>query len=178
MSAHIAPIQPEDAAGAAAELLDEAKRKFGRVPEMMKVMANSPALLRSYLTLSAIVAEGALAPAREQLAIANAQRNGCEYCLSAHTLRGRNAAHLSPEELDAARKGESGDPHVAALLRLMREIAATAGDVSPEEVAAARAAGVTDEEIGELVVNVALDTISNYFNVLADVRNDWPVVSL
>lgn len=178
MSAHLAPIQPEDATGAAKELFAEAERKLGGVPEMMKVMAHSPVLLRSYLTLSEIVAGGALAPVREQLAIANAQRNGCEYCLSAHTLLGRDVAHLPAEELDAARKAESGDPHVRALLQLMTEIATNAGDVSPEQVAAARAAGVTDQEIGELVANVALDTISNFFNVLADVKNDWPVVAL
>lgn len=46
------------------------------------------------------------------------------------------------------------------------------------DVAAARLGGVTEEEIGELVANLALNILTNHFNVLAKVDNDWPVVSL
>ena len=57
-------------------------------------------------------------------------------------------------------------------------IAENAGDVDEADVAAARLGGVTEEEIGELVANLALNILTNYFNVLAKVDNDWPVVSL
>jgi uncharacterized peroxidase-related enzyme len=179
MPTTIAPIQPETATGTAKDLLDRVQRSLGLVPEMTKVMANSPALLKSYLSLNGAVAGGSIpAPVRERLAIATAQHNGCEYCLSAHTYIGENIAKVPAAELAAARKAESDDPHVQALLMLSNEIAANAGDVSAESIAAARAAGVTDEEIGELVANLALNILTNYFNVLADVQNDWPVVTL
>jgi uncharacterized peroxidase-related enzyme len=179
MSASLAPIQPETATGTAKQLLDRVKQSKGKVPNMTKVMANSPTLLKSWLALSAAVNAGTLSTAvRDQLAIATAQRNGCEYCLSAHTYLGEHVAKLPASELAAARKGESDDPHVQALLQFSNEIHATSGDVSAEAVAAARAAGVTDEEIGELVAYLALNTLTNYFNVLAGVPNDWPVVSL
>lgn len=179
MNATIAPIEPETATGRAAELLGDVKKSLGLVPAMTKVMANSPALLKSYLALNGAVATGVLpAAVRERLAISTAQLNGCEYCLSAHTYIGENIAKLSTDELTAARQAQSTDSHVQAILELSNAIAENAGDVSDETISTARAAGVTDAEIGDIVANLALNTLTNYFNVLANVENDWPVVTL
>jgi alkylhydroperoxidase family enzyme len=52
------------------------------------------------------------------------------------------------------------------------------GQVDDIDLKTPREAGVTDEEIGEIIANIALNTVTNYFNVLARVDNDWPVVSL
>ena len=177
--ANFAPVNPDSATGKGAELLAQVQKSLGLTPNMTKVMANSPTLLKSYLALSGAVSGGALpAAVRERLAISTAQRNGCEYCLSAHTYIGANIAKVDPAELDSARRGQSNDPHVAALLRLSNDIAENAGDVDDADVKAAREAGVTDEEIGEIVANLALNILTNNFNVLAHVDNDWPLVSL
>lgn len=176
---NFAPVEPATATGQAAELLAKVHKSLGLTPTMTKVMANSPTLLQSYLALSGAVASGTLKPAvRERLAIATAQLNGCEYCLSAHTYIGANVAHIDAAELDSARRAESTDAHVAALLTLSNTIAENAGDLDDADVTTAREAGVTDEEIGEIVANLALNIMTNYFNVLAHVENDWPVVSL
>ena len=176
---NFAPIEPETATGQAAELLTQVKNALGLIPNMTKVMANSPALLKGYLALSGAVSGGVLpAGVRERLAISTAQLNGCEYCLSAHTYIGANIAKVDTAELDAARTAHSDDPHIAALLRLSDEIAENNGDVSRDDLRAAREHGVTDEEIGEAVANLALNVLTNYFNLVADVDNDWPVVSL
>lgn len=177
--ANFAALEPETATGKASELLVQVQKSLGLIPTMTKVMANSPALLQSYLALSGAVAGGTLEPAvRERLAIATAQLNGCEYCLSAHTYVGANIAKVDADELDRARRAESTDAHVAALLTLSNTIAENAGDVDDVDVKTAREAGVTDEEIGEIVANLALNTLTNYFNVLAHVDNDWPLVPL
>jgi uncharacterized peroxidase-related enzyme len=177
--ANFAPVEPDTATGKTAELLAQVQKSLGLIPNMTKVMATSPALLQSYLALSGAVAGGALKPAvRERLAIATAQLNGCEYCLSAHTYIGANIARVDAAELDSARRAESDDAHVAAMLELSNTIAENAGDVNDVELKAAREAGVSDEEIGEIVANLALNILTNYFNVLANVENDWPVVSL
>ena len=174
-----APVEPETATGKAADLLAQVHTSQGVTPTMTKVMANSPALLQGYLALSGAVAGGTLKPAvRERLAIATAQLNGCEYCLSAHTYVGANIAKVDAAELDRARRAESSDAHVAALLKLSNAIAENAGDVDDVDLKTARAEGVTDVEIGEIVANLALNTMTNYFNILAHVDNDWPVVSL
>jgi uncharacterized peroxidase-related enzyme len=175
----IAPIEPETATGPAKDLLDQVQKSLGLVPNMTKVMANSPALLKGYLALNGAVATGSIpAPVRERLAIATAQLNGCEYCLSAHTYIGSNIAKLDANELEAARRSESENAHVTALLALSKAIAENAGAVSDAEIADARAAGITDAEMGDLVANLALNVLTNYFNVFAGVENDWPVVKL
>src|SRR5246127_4506088 len=170
--ANFVPVQPDSATGKAAELLAQVQKSLGQTPNMTKVMANSPALLKSYLTLSGAVAGGRLpAAVRERLAISTAQLNGCEYCLSAHTFIGANIAKVDPAELDGARKGQSNDPHVAALLKLSNDTAEKPGDVEGPHIEAPREAGVTDGEIGELVANLALNILTNYFNVVAHVDN-------
>jgi uncharacterized peroxidase-related enzyme len=171
-------IDPATATGAAAQLLDQVQKALGLVPNMTKVMATSPALLKGYLALSGALNAGVLLPGvREQLAVATAEHNGCGYCLSAHTYIGSNIAKVDGAELDLARRDQSADPHVTALLRLSAAILAGRGHVSDATVDDARAAGVTDAEIGEVVGHIALNVLTNYFNVLAEVDNDWPVVT-
>jgi AhpD family alkylhydroperoxidase len=145
---------------------------------MTKVMASSPALLKGYLALAGALGSGELPPAvQERLAIATAERNGCEYCLSAHTYIGAKVGNVSAEELDRARSAESVDPHIGALLALSDAVLQDRGAVADDALATARAAGVTDAEIGEVVGHIALNVLTNYFNVLAQVDNDWPVVA-
>jgi uncharacterized peroxidase-related enzyme len=173
-----APVDPATATGQAADLLAQVQKTLGGTPNMTKVMANSPALLKGYLALSGALARGVLpAGVREQLAIATAEYNGCEYCLSAHNYIGANIAKVDPEELAKARNAESSDPHAAALLALSDAIARGRGSVADDVVQTARDAGVTDTEIGEVVGHLALNVLTNYFNVLAKVENDFPVVT-
>ena len=138
-----APVEPEIATGKAADLLAQVHKSLGVTPTMTKVMANSPALLQGYLALSGAVAGGTLKPAvRERLAIATAQLNGCEYCLSAHTYVGANIAKVDAAELDRARRAESSDAHVAALLKLSNAIAENAGDVDDVGIVRAQTGGI------------------------------------
>ena len=173
------PIEPESASGSTADLLIRVWKSLGSAPNMTKVMANSPTLLKSYLALFSAVSAGTIpAAVRVRLAIATAQLNRCEYCLSAHTYIGANIARVDASELEKARSGESDDPHVAALLKLSNTIANNEGALQDADIAAACKASVTEEEIGELVANLALNTMTNYFNVMARVDNDWPIVPL
>lgn len=174
-----APVDPATATGKAADLLADVHKSLGLTPNMTKVMANSPALLQGYLALSGALAGGVLpAAVRERLAIATAEYNGCAYCLSAHTYIGANIAKVDAEELERARDATSSVPHTAALLALSDAIARGHGSVQDTDVQAARDAGATDAEIGEVVGHLALNVLTNYFNILADVENDWPAVAL
>ncbi|MEZ0090749.1 carboxymuconolactone decarboxylase family protein [Streptacidiphilus sp. EB129] len=172
------PVAPATATGQAAELLADVQKTLGLTPNMTKVMANSPALLRGYLALSGALAGGVLpAGVRERLAIATAEFNGCAYCLSAHTYIGANIAKVDALELDKARDATASDPHAAALLELSDAIARGRGSVDDTRLQAARDAGATDAEIGEVVGHLALNVLTNYFNILAGVDNDWPAVA-
>ncbi|MFJ3234909.1 carboxymuconolactone decarboxylase family protein [Streptomyces sp. NPDC086787] len=174
-----APVEPATATGKAADLLADVRKTLGLTPNMTKVMANSPALLKGYLALNGALSGGVLpAPVRERLALATAEYNGCEYCLSAHTYIGANLAKVDALELEAAREAKATDPHIQALLTLSDAVARGRGQVGDAALQAARDAGATDEEIGEVVGHLALNVLTNYFNILAKVDNDWPVVAL
>ncbi|CAM5464851.1 carboxymuconolactone decarboxylase family protein [Streptomyces aurantiogriseus] len=171
------PIDPATATGKAADLLADVQKTLGRTPNMTKVMANSPALLKGYLALSGALAGGVLpAGVRERLAIATAEYHGCEYCLSAHTYVGANIAKVDAEELTEARHARSSDPHTAALLALSDAIVRGRGTVDDATLQTARDAGAGDAEIGEVIGHLALNVLTNYFNILAKVDNDWPAV--
>jgi AhpD family alkylhydroperoxidase len=141
-------------------------------------MANSPAVLQGYMALSGALAGGVLPVAdRERLALATAEYNRCTYCLSAHSYLGKNVAKLDADEIERARHAESSDPHSAALLALSDAIARSRGAVDEVALKTARAAGVTDAEISEVVGNLALNILTNYFNIVADTDADLPVVT-
>src|SRR5258707_7778791 len=95
----ITPVQPADATGKAKQLLDAVQAKLGLTPNLMKTLATSPAALEAYLNFGAALAGGGFdARLREQIAVAVAQANSCEYCLAAHTALGQLAG-LKPEEI-------------------------------------------------------------------------------
>ncbi|HEY2076390.1 MAG TPA: carboxymuconolactone decarboxylase family protein [Streptosporangiaceae bacterium] len=171
------PIKPADATGEAAVLLTEMRKSVGSVPNMAKAMANSPALLKGYMGLSGALAAGVLPAAiRERLALASGEYNRCSYCLSAHTFLGKNVTKLDDDEIERARHADSADPYAAAILGLFDAIARGRGTIDETVIEIARAAGVTDAEIGEVIGNVALNVLTNYFNIAADTDNEFPLV--
>ena len=172
----INPIDPNQAQGKAKTLLDAVQGKFGRVPNLMKTMANSPAVLESYLGFSQTIAGGSFSPAlREQIALAIAGVNGCDYCASAHSAIGKGAG-LGEEELQANLRGASGDQKVEAALTFAKAVVTKRGWVADEDVENFRAAGYTDGELTEVIALVALNTFSNYFNHIAETEVDFPLV--
>ncbi|MFJ8363973.1 carboxymuconolactone decarboxylase family protein [Streptomyces sp. NPDC093984] len=171
-------INPAEATGEAATLLGELKKSVGSVPNMAKAMANSPALLKGWMSLSDALVGGVLpAAVRERLALATAEYNRCAYCLSAHTFLGKNVAKIDSDEIGRARHAESADPHTAALLALSDAIARGRGTVDETVLKSARSAGVTDAEIAEVVGNLALNILTNYFNIVAETDNEFPLVT-
>jgi AhpD family alkylhydroperoxidase len=92
-------------------LLNEVRRKLGAVPNMFRLLANSPAVLEGYFSLDAALDKGALdARSRERIALAVAEINGCGYCLAAHTFVGRKVAKLDDAEIAANRVGDRTTP--------------------------------------------------------------------
>jgi uncharacterized peroxidase-related enzyme len=149
--------------------LEGVARKRGYVPTPLQVMAHSPATLSGYLGFATAMAGGALNVAtRERIAIGVAHANDCQPCLFAHTNIGR-AAGLSQAELDAARDFASADKKANAALALAREIVATSGHVADSVLQAARAAGLSDGEIVEIVGHVVVNQLTNFANSIAKV---------
>ncbi|GAA3336254.1 carboxymuconolactone decarboxylase family protein [Amorphoplanes nipponensis] len=171
-------IDPATATGKTADLLAAVQRGLGVTPNMTRAMANAPALLDGYLALSGALAKGSLkAATRERLALAVAQDNACDYCLSAHSYLAEHAAKLSADDIAAARKGDNDDPKIAALLTFAVAVNTARGSVTAHDLDLVRAAGASDEEIAEVIGHVALNVLTNYFNKAAAVDIDFPVVT-
>src|SRR5918999_5234541 len=110
-------IDPARATGETKELLDAVKAKMGAIPNLTKALANSPAALRVYLDVSSALAGGKLDGAmRERIALGTAEYNACTYCLSAHAFVAKHVVRLDPHEIAAARRFESHDERIAAVL--------------------------------------------------------------
>ncbi len=154
------------------------KSKMGKVPNTLKTVAHSPAVLEGYLGLAGALGKAKLSAAlREQVSLAVSQENGCEYCLSAHSVTAKLAG-LKPEQIIGARKEESSDPKAQAVLTLTHNIMANRGNISDSQLSAAREAGLSDAEIVEVVGVIAVMTITNLLNNLAHTEIDFPRVPL
>ncbi len=160
---------------AARPLLQAVAKQLGAVPNLFRTVANSPAALDAYLGFGAALAKGRLdLRTRERIALAVADMNGCEYCLSAHGYIAANLVKLETAEIAAARAGHSADPMADAALRFAAAVVRAKGHVADADVAAARAAGLDDGMIVEVVAHVAINTFTNYLNEVARTEVDFP----
>lgn len=171
-------VDPRNTTADRRALLEPIQAAFGAMPNMFRAVANSPAALKSMWAAFGALGGGVI-PARlgEQIAVAVADRNACEYCLAAHTALGRKAG-ASADEMAAAQAGQSADPKTAAALRFALQVVEGRGQVGDAEVQALRAAGYGDEEIVEILAHVALNLFTNYVNVAFAVPVDFPAVKL
>jgi len=160
-------------------LLEGVNKQLGVIPNLMKMIGNSPAALEGYLSLNSALAKGKLdVSLRERIALAIAEFNGCSYCLSAHSYLGRNVAKLSDAEMDSARSAHAENPETQAVLKFALRVASEHGRVSDTDVQALRSAGFDDASIVEIVLNVALNVLTNYINNVAQTTIDFPQVVL
>jgi len=172
------PASIADTPEASQPLLEAVVKQLGSAPNLFRLIATSPHALEGYLGLSGALGKGALpAATRERIALAVAEINGCDYCLSAHTYLGRNLARLDDAEIAANRAGASNDPKADAAVRFAARVAVSRGQVSDAEFAAVRLAGYTDAQIIEIIQHVALNTWTNLFNNVFQTEIDFPVVT-
>ena len=172
------PASIEASPVAAQPLLEAVKKQLGVVPNLFRVVANSPAALEGYLGLNGALGKGTLdARTRERIALTVAEINGCDYCLSAHTYLGKNLAKLDDAELAANREGGSSDAKANAALRFAAKVVRERGHVSDVDVQAVKDAGYDDAQVIEIVLHVALNTLTNYVNEVAKTEIDFPVVT-
>lgn len=172
------PATIADAPEAARPLLEAVTRQIGSAPNLFRLVATSPQALEGYLGLSGALAKGSLpAATRERIALAVAEINGCDYCLSAHTYMGKNLAHLDDAEIAANRAGTSNDAKADAAVRFAARVATARGHIDDADFAAVKAAGYTDAQIVEIVQHVALNGWTNTFNNVFQTEIDFPVVT-
>jgi uncharacterized peroxidase-related enzyme len=172
------PASIETSPTASQPLLEAVKKQLGSVPNMFRLIGNSPAALEGYLGLSAALGKGRLdARTRQRIALVVAELNGCGYCLSAHAYLGKNVARLDEAEIDANRGGRSSDPKAEAALRFATRLVRARGHVAAEDVDLVKAAGYDDAQVVEIITHVALNTLTNYVNSALGTEVDFPGVT-
>jgi len=171
-------IPARDAAPAASQpLLDAVKKSLGSVPNLFRLIALSPVALEAYLGQNGLLAKTLNVKTRERIALAVAQINGCDYCLSAHTYLGLNLAHLDAEEITLNRNGHSNDSRAHPAVSFAAKVARERGRVDNADLVALRNAGYDDGQIVEIVALVAENTFTNFLNNVAQTEVDFPAVS-
>ena len=157
-------------------LLDAVEKQLGVVPNLFRLVGTSPAALEGYLGLNGALGRTLDAKTRERIALAIAEANGCDYCLSAHTYLGLNLAKIDDAEIALNRRGHSGDAKADAAIVFARKVLETRGRVSDADIASVRLAGFGEAQVIEIVASVALNVLTNYINNVAETDIDFPVV--
>lgn len=177
MTIHPLPLTPLTAATApegSKALVEKVQKEFKFVPNLFAVFAHSPAFLSGYLALDQAYGQSRLSPKERQIVLLAASvENDCSYCMAAHSTVLKMAMHTPAETVDAIRTGKPlPDAKLSALLRLTREIVEQRGHASSAAVDQFVAAGYERDQVLEVLLGVALKTMSNYTHHLTGVPID------
>jgi len=170
----IRSIDPQQAQGRTKELLATVEQAFGVVPNVAKVMANSPAVLESFLALSTAMNDVEIGnKLHHQVKLATSETNACSYCTSILCAIGPEAG-LTAADLLEGRSAESKDARSDAALKFAKAVLESRGKVGDDDLRAVRKAGFGDAEIVEIVASVVVGCFTNFLNNVADTELDIP----
>lgn len=155
---------------AAKPFLEKVQGKFGFVPNILGAMAEAPATLEGYLTLTGIFEKSSLSPIERQLILlAVSRENECHFCVAAHS-GGAIKAGLDDGEVEHLREGEAlNDPKLEALHAFATALTVSRGHVGDKSLEAFMNAGYTRQQAYEVILGVAVKVMTNYVDALADV---------
>jgi uncharacterized peroxidase-related enzyme len=149
--------------------LAQARKQFGMVPNLLGVMAESPATLRGYLAAATAFGGSSLSPIDQHVVLQTVNAvNACHYCQAAHSAAALKALKVTPA-MDAALRTTRplDDPRLEALRAFTRKVVGERGWVKEADVRAFLDAGFTKAQVLEVVLAVGTKTISNYINHIA-----------
>ncbi len=169
-------VNPQVATGRTKELFDTVQQAFGMIPNTARVMANSPAVLDSFLAFSTAMGGARIGiKLHNQLKLTTSETNSCSYCTSILSAVAPSAG-LTADDILAGRTGNSGDRRTKAALAFASDVLESRGKVSNQQLTAVRDAGFGDADIVEIVASVVLGCFTNFLNNVADTDLDIPKV--
>jgi len=172
--ARINPIGQNQADAKTRALLAKIRANWGRNWNVTSGIANNPAVLEGFMALNAAQVRSGLSEAeRELISIELARSNGCHYCVPAHRYAAAELG-LDDKMMDAVARGEelAGEGPEAVLLRFLRRMVETRGKLEDAEFEAYRKQGMTPEKMIAVIGEMAVCTITNTFNRLAQTELD------
>ncbi len=172
-------VHGDQVAAESRPILEKVRKGFGFVPNLFAAFANSPILLEGYLALDAVYSKGTLSPAERQLALLTASVvNECAYCTAAHSTLAKGMLKVFATVVAAVRAGQPvADEKLNALVNLTRKFVQSRGHLAAETIQSFLEAGYRSDQIGEVLIGVALKTTSNYTHHLSPLEIDAPFES-
>jgi uncharacterized peroxidase-related enzyme len=171
-----AALTPEQVPAASKPTLDAFTKNLGFTPNMMAAFAQSPIAFNAWATLLGSLSKALDVKTRDSIGLAVSEVNGCNYCLSVHSLTAEHMAKLPADEIILARKGHATDPKRDAAVQFARKVIETRGQVGDADLQEVRDVGYTDANIMEIISLVAMYSLTNFFNNAFDHEKDFPAV--
>ena len=175
-------ITQETAQEQTRQLLDTAQKVFGMVPNIAKVLANSPTVLESWLAFGQIMEKASIGQKlQHQLFLLTSEENSSSYCTSILCAIAPEFG-LATDDVSSGRTGNAADRRADAALKFAKAVLSNGGKVSDEQLNAVRKAGFSDEQVVEIVGSVTLGCLANFVNNVANTDLDFvraePISSL
>jgi uncharacterized peroxidase-related enzyme len=169
-----APLGVETAPEKSRPILENIQKSFKFIPNLFGVFANSPVLLEGYVGLEKTFDKGSLSAVERQIILLSASvENSCGYCMAAHSTLLKAFMHVPDEVVSAVRANQPvSDPKLEALVALTKEIVRERGYVHAEVMDNFLAAGYRKDQVLEVLIGVALKTMSNYLDHISPTELD------
>ncbi|WP_424961255.1 carboxymuconolactone decarboxylase family protein [Ekhidna sp.] len=165
----------EQASDESKEIFEGLKAKLGNVPNVYATIGNSSKALKGVLDLNNTLSHGEFNGKEvEAIALSVAQENACDYCLAAHTTVGKMQG-LTEDETVAIRTGDIQDEKLKALTDLAKQMTITRGNPDQEYINNFFGVGYNKASLAELIGFIAVNTITNYTNHIAETDIDFPI---
>ncbi|KDP87201.1 alkylhydroperoxidase [Cupriavidus sp. SK-3] len=160
-------LSPETAQGRAKEALDTAFKQVGMIPNMYAKMANAPGLLETYLFgYNLFRKESGFTPAEQEVVLLTISRlNECDYCMAAHSMIAEAVSKTPAQAIEAIREDRPiDDAKLRALATFTALMVDSRGRPTDQDVQAFLAAGYSERHVLEVILAIAVKTLSNYAN--------------
>jgi AhpD family alkylhydroperoxidase len=162
-AAHTTETAPAESRAA----MERTAAAFGKTPDAVARMAQSPELLNGFLELSASFERTTLEPvAREVVVMVVAARNDCHICVTMHTGKLRKLGADTGLITALREQRELADERLEAVRRFTLEVLRTSGAVADAELKEFLAAGYTERNALEVVMGIGAYTMSTLANRL------------
>lgn len=155
-------------------ILEKSVAQTGRIPNMYALMANSPGLLKTYRAgYDAFRAESGFTKTEQEIVLLAVSRfHECTYCVAVHSSIA-DMNRVPNDVTDAIRNGTSiADTRLETLRSFTIILVASRGRPTPEDLDRFISAGFTELQVLEIVLAIAVKTISNYSNHLFNTKLD------
>lgn len=153
-------------------IFDNLQKALGFVPNLYATIAYSDNGLAKFLAYQN--AKTSLNnKEKEVVNLIVSEVNGCSYCLAAHTTIGKMNG-FSEEEILNIRSGNSSNPKFDALVKFAKAVTLLKGNVDEATLNAFYAAGYTNGNLVDVILQVSDKTAMNYLHNLTQVPIDFP----